>query len=250
MTDSTPPPHPPAPPPAAVPPDADGASTSEPRAAALAAATTAASPDDATNAPLAPATPFAGAELAAMLRWPGRSFDAVLGEHRRLGASLAGPPAWRLAAVLTALIALTSLPFGVVLTGADCWKVAALFGGSVLLCWPSLQVFGAYLGCGLHPAQSLALALLTACVATMFTFGFAPILWFLQVTMQHGDRVDAADAASAMLTVALLAGLAHAARCCAARTAGHRDRAFVLLIVWQVLVLMLTIRMARALGLP
>ncbi len=196
------------------------------------------------------ATPISDGELQALLRSPGRAFDLLLGSRARLAATIGDerPPLGLCLALLVGTL-VASVPFGLVHGGAALWKIAALFGGSVLLCWPSLQVFAAYLGSRLRPAQSLALALMIAAVASLFTLGFAPILWFLQVTMEHGDHVDAKDAATGMLALAMLAGLLQLARCAGEDVRLRAHRSFGLLLVWQLLVVFVALRMARALDL-
>lgn len=196
------------------------------------------------------AVPIGDDELRTLLREPGRAFDLLLGNRERLAATIRDdrPPRTLCLALLVATV-LASLPFGLVHGGAAAWKIAALLGGSVLLCWPSLQVFASYLGTPLRPAQSLALALTIAAVAALFTLGFAPILWFLRVTMTAGDHIDATDAACGMLALALLAGLWQLARCSGADARLRNHRSFVLLLVWQLLVVFVAVRMARALAL-
>ncbi|MGB3969866.1 MAG: hypothetical protein WBO45_24240 [Planctomycetota bacterium] len=208
----------------------------------------AACPPSPTNAaPPAPAAPWDEAELRAVLRAPGRTFDFVLAQPGRLVATIAGGAHLRLlVALLLGCTAFASIPYGVVQGGAAAWKVAVLFGGSVLLCWPSLQVFATFLGMRLHPTQSLALSLLISGVAALFTLGFAPILWFLGATMQDGDQLTAADASRAMLVLAMAAGLLQLVRC-AARDTDSRAR-WLLLLPWLVLVVWVTRRMARVLG--
>ena len=211
-----------------------------------------ATPASGTEAVAAPpaAVPIGDDELRTLLREPGRAFDLLLGSRDRLAATIRDdqPPRTLCVALLVAT-ALASLPFGLVHGGAAGWKIAALFGGSVLLCWPSLQVFASYLGTPLRPAQSLALALTIAAVAALFTLGFAPILWFLRVTMTTGDHIDATDAACGMLALALLAGLWQLARCSGADARLRNHRSFFLLLVWQLLVVFVAVRMARALAL-
>jgi len=197
------------------------------------------------------AEPFGFADLVGMARSPSRVLDMVLAERPRLAASIALSTApWTLVAVLVLCTAVASLPYGVVDGWSNAWRVAALYGGSVLLCWPSLQVFGAYLGSSLRPLQNLALSLLIASVAALFSLGFAPIVWFLRATMVNGDWIDGNAVYVVLLAFGLFAGLGQFSRC----VAGHRDlRPFgpagILLLSWQVLVVFVTWRMARALGL-
>lgn len=120
----------------------------------------------------------------------------------------------------------------------------------MLLCSPSLQVFGAWIGCRLRSGQTLALALVVAAVAALFSLGFAPILWFLDVTMRDGDWIDAADVARLLLGCSLLAGLVQLLQSVLARPQVLRSRGGAwLLLGWELLVLGVTWRMARVLGL-
>lgn len=195
--------------------------------------------------------PFDDGELAAVLRRPAQALAVVLAERQRLAASIgSGSAPWRLVLLLLACTALAALPYGLVLGLPAWWKIAALFGGSVLLCYPSLQVFGSYLGSRLQPLQNLALALVIAAVAALFTLGFCPIVWFLQATMRQGDWIDAAKVSVVLLAAALLAGLAQLTHCVALdRTLRPQPTSYGLLLAWQLLVLFVTLRMARALDL-
>ena len=198
----------------------------------------------------AEALPLLDTELRDLLRHPERALPLLLGERARLAATIGGQhDPWRLCLLLLVVALVASAPFGCVLSLAATWKVAVLFGGSVLLCWPSLQVFSSYLGGRLLPAQSLALSLVIACVAALFTLGFSPIQWFLQATMSTGDHIDATTTSCVLLAVSMLAGLAQLLRCAIAdrRLAGHGT--FVLLLAWQAVVVFVTLRMARALAL-
>lgn len=197
-----------------------------------------------------PAEPFATGELQALLRHPGQAFELLLAERERLAATVAGgAPPWTLCLVLLLATALAAVPYGLAQGGAGWWKVATLFGGSTLLCWPSLQVFGAYLGIRRGPANSLALSLVIAAVASLFTLGLAPIRWFLELTMQHGDLVDADTASRGMLALALLAGLMQLGLCASANGELRAVRSRGLLLLWSALLLFVTVRMARAIAL-
>jgi len=198
-----------------------------------------------------PPIPFDAPELRAVLRRPARALEVVLAERPRLAASIAAADhSWQLAGILALCTAVASLPYGFVLGAASFWKVAVLYGGSVLLCLPSLHVFGAYLGSHLQPVQNLALSLVVASVAALFTLGFAPVVWFLEATMAQGDWIDAGDASVALLAGALAAGLAQLTRC------AGLDRLLLpcrssrwVLVAWQALVVFVALRMARALDL-
>ena len=197
-----------------------------------------------------PARPFTTDELRTLLRDPGRTFDVVLARRARLAASIAAPDDLRaLVVVLLACTVLAAIPYGLVHGIASWWRIAALFGGSTLLCYPSLQVFGSYLGSELRPAQNAALALLVSSVAALFTLGFSPILWFLGLTMATGDRIDAGTASIVMLALALLAGLAQLSQCLFGDRGLRTGRSVALFLFWQLLLLFVALRMARALGL-
>ncbi|MGC6486213.1 MAG: hypothetical protein ACON4Z_01080 [Planctomycetota bacterium] len=195
------------------------------------------------------AVPFAPDELTATARRPHRLLDVVLGERRRLAATLRGGDA--LPALLLALLVcslLAALPFAAVDGGDRVAHVAALFLGSVLLCYPSLQVFGAYLGVRLKPAQCLAIALVIPSAAALFTLGFAPIYWFLQVTMPAADA-DLNVTRIVLLVLSLVLALSHVNRCLYGdvHLAPLRD-SWALWAGWQLLVVFLTWRMAETLG--
>jgi hypothetical protein len=209
------------------------------------------SPLPAAAAMLRLAEPFSAAELGAALRRPSRSFEVVLAGDGRLAASIAAQSApWRLVAVLAACASVAAVPYGLV-RGADAWwRIAALYAGSVLLCVPSLQVFGTFLGSRLQPVQSLALSLLIASIAALFTLGFFPIVWFLGRTMHAGDWITDDSASVALLLVAYVAGLAGFVRCATGASSLLPARgALPPLLVWLCLVTFVTQRMARELGL-
>jgi len=200
--------------------------------------------------PQTPVEPFAHGELAATLRRPHRLLDVVLGERQRLAANL--QRGIEIPALLGALLMCSffaALPFAMVDGASRVAHVALLFLGSVLLCYPSLQVFGAYLGIGMHPAQCLAIALVIPSAAALFTLGFAPIYWFLELTMP--ERVAGSNITRILLLVlSLLLALSHVNRCLYtdARLTPLREN-WALWIGWQLLLVFLTWRMAETLGL-
>lgn len=197
------------------------------------------------------APPFLAAELRALWITPGHACEVLLTDRERLAATVAaGPRPWPLVAVLLACTALATIPYGFARGGAAFWKVGALFGGATLLCFPSLQVFSAYLGSRLQPVQNLALSLLVAAVAALFTLGFSPIVWFLGLTMAKGDWIDAGGASVALLAAALFAGLAQLLRCARLHAGLLPCRgSFGLLLGWMVLLGFVALRLARELDL-
>lgn len=189
--------------------------------------------------------------LTAALRNPLRILELALGDRPRLLATIdTRTDVAILVAVLLLGGILFALPFGLALGAARFWDVAVLFEGSLLICFPALHVFGVYFGLRVGSLQSLALVAWATCVAALFTFGFAPIQWFLTLTMQTGDLIAARDLAIVLLVVALLAGIAtllHAAR--RSPLARWRRAGLPLVAVWLALFAFITYRMARLLAL-
>lgn len=197
-----------------------------------------------------PAEPFTLAELRGCLVRPQRTLDVVLVERGRLVASVLSPRTLvPLVAVLLLCGVLFAVPFGLVDEPRRAGHIATLLVGSVLLCFPSLQVFGAYLGLRLTLAQNLAIALLIPSAAALFTFGFFPIHWFLLATMQDAPSTGSTIRV-VLLSASLLLGLSHCNRCLFLDRNLRAFRAsWVLWIAWQGLLLFISWRMARALGL-
>ena len=190
--------------------------------------------------------------------------DIVLGERLRLAANLrTGQDVRALVAILLLCSVAFAVPFALIDGPERIGHVTVLFLGSVLLCFPSLQVFGSYLGVRMHPAQNLAIALVIPSAAALFTFGFAPIYWFLNATMPTSDfnssgsaiAGDAGLTGSAttrivLLVFSLLLALSHLNRCLFAdRNLKALRENWPLWIGWQVLLVFLTYRMAETLGL-
>jgi hypothetical protein len=190
--------------------------------------------------------PFEAAELRAVALRPHRIVELVLTERGRLAASVAERRHLALlAAVLLLASVLLAIPLGVVLGRAGFWRVSWLLVGSLLICFPSLHVFGAYLGSRASVAQSLCLALALTTVAGLFCFAFFPILWFLDATMTASGQVTAADVAVALLATALLFGVLYLTRLlfreASLRALGTFPK---LTLLWQLLFLFICYRMA------
>lgn len=144
-----------------------------------------------------------------------------------------------------------AVPYGLV-HGLDAWwRIIALYVGSTLICLPSLHVFTSYLGVALRPTQVAVLALTIPSVAALFTFGFAPILGFLRATMDpNSDLVDWRQTSTALLSLALLAGVLQMIRCLvAAESLNARRRLYGVLVVWLVAFGHVLLRMGRLLEL-
>ena len=202
-------------------------------------------------APLPAPAPFSETELRSALYLPHRAIDLVLTERERWLATVAEQR--RLPVLVLVMVVAGgafAVPYGVVLGAARFWQIAALYFGSVLICFPSLHVFSAFLGVRVRLAQSFALALLISTVAAIFTFGFFPVLWFLSATMSHEASTGTLQGISiVLLTVSLVAGVVQLARCLRSESPLARARGLSLLMFfWQCLLLFITYRMGLELG--
>lgn len=183
---------------------------------------------------------------------PYRVIEVILAEWKRLSSNISGQRhLGLLVAVLYLSSVLYALPYGAVLGVERFWRVAVLFLGSLLICFPSLHVFTAFLGCRVNLAQNLILSLLITSVAGMFSFGFFPILWFLQTTMAEGsERVTIQHLSTLFLGLSLLAGGVHLVRCLLGSQQLRPRASYPLLfLLWQVLFAFISYRMARFLEL-
>jgi len=189
------------------------------------------------------APPFARGELRSIFARPHRALDLVFSERERLVATVSErrEPAL-LVLVLLFASALFALPYGAVLGWERFWRVAATFLGALAVCFPSLHVFSAYVGLRLRTEQNLALALVITSVASLFTFGFFPILWFLKATMRPDAVITPAHLSVVLLCASLFAGIAHLYRCLPRM---HGQWVYVLVSLgWQLLFVFITHRMA------
>lgn len=181
-----------------------------------------------------------------------KGMEVVLAESNRIAM---GVGSGRYPGLLVLLLLTTSLlfalPYGAVLDPERFWRVAALFVGSLAICFPSLQVFGNYMGFRIDVTRNLSLALLLTSAAALFSFGFFPILWFLQETMQsEGGEVTAQHLSIAFLSVSLAAGIGHLGRCLVALEKAKRGEiSWLLMLVWQGLFVFISYRMALVLEL-
>src|SRR5690606_13649165 len=145
---------------------------------------------------------------------------------------------------------LLALPYGWVLGVENTWRVPALLLGTLAICFPSLHVFGAYVGRTMPLLDHVVLALVIPCVAAVFTFAFFPIVWLLSATTNVDGPIGGRDLSSALLVVSLLAGMLQLWRCLpAARQELTDSLVFVVLLAWNVLFLFVSRRLALVLGL-
>jgi hypothetical protein len=198
------------------------------------------------------ATAHSREELSVALRRPHELLRLVLVQRERLHTSIARDQhLWWLVATLALGTVLYALPFGAVLGFSKLWRVSALLLGAIAICVPSLHVVGAFIGSRLEPVQTLCLSLVISSVASLFTFGFFPIIWFLGATMEEGSFISAGAIAMFLLCVSQAAGVAQFIR---SQHAVSLLREFkptfkVLLGGWLVLLMFITFRLAGALGL-
>ncbi|MBL8916769.1 MAG: hypothetical protein JNM17_39065 [Archangium sp.] len=189
-------------------------------------------------------------ELREAVTRPHELLQLVLTQRERLFTSVArASNLWWLVGAMLLGTALYAVPFGVVLDGLHFWKVPALLLGSVAICAPSLHVVGAFVGTRLSLPQTLSLSLLICSVASLFTFGFFPIMWFLGATV--GDGATARALAGLLLSVSVLAGVAHSLRSqhAVGRLREFRGPLTPLFLLWTVLFLFITWRLALVLDL-
>ena len=203
---------------------------------------------------LAPAEPFAAAERSAALARPLRWIEIVLAGPARVAANIEHERSLgTLALVMLLSSSAFALPYGLVFgVGLDSWwRVATLFLGSTLICLPSLHVFSSYLGLRANLAQVVVLALTIPAVAALFSFGFAPILGFLRLTMpDYREVLSWRSMSAALLAFALLAGVLQLWRCIFAPRHGSLRAGFVVvLLVWHLVFGHVLLRMASVLGL-
>ena len=196
--------------------------------------------------------PFDRAFLQGTFLRPHRLLEVVLSERERLVANVArNEHLLHITLLMAAGSVLFALPYGAVLGIERMWDVAWVYVGSAAICFPCLQVFSAYLGVKINLLQNLILALTVTSAAALFCFGFFPILWFLDRTMDDGRAAITIQHISiGLLTVALVMGLSQLNRCLFLDKALRKLRSNPLLLtLWQGLLVFITYRMAVVLQL-
>ncbi len=198
--------------------------------------------------------PFSVDELRRLLVRPDLLLSCLLGAPRRLGRTVAVPG--RALVLLPGLFlaaALAGVPYGAAAPSSDPWSVTLLFAGSVLICVPCLHVFLVFLGRpgGLH--QHVSLGLLVAATAALFSLGFAPIIWFIDLTTdpQAVSLVSTRGLSLCLLTLALALGVTQLGRCLngVERDDAEELRTGAPLLLWVCLLVFIVWRMAGVVGL-
>ena len=197
--------------------------------------------------------PLSPRELRRALTRPDLLTEHVLGSPGRLAGNLVrGESLWLVCALLLATSALSTVPYSALSPVRSAWKVAALYTGSLAICVPCLFVFLQFLGFRSSLPRVLALALVATATAALFTFGFFPVIWFVDATTRaaHGAAVTPATLSGLLLTVSLALGLAQMGRCLFAsrRASGESAAVLVPVAAWVGLLLFIVWRMALVLG--
>ena len=196
--------------------------------------------------------PFSAQDLRQAVTRPHLLVEYVLGGKDRLGSTLAGgKDIWPLAGLLMAVSLLATIPYGLLSPTGSFWKVAALFTGSLLICFPCLYTFGQFIGLRLGLAKSFALALIVTGTAGLFTFAFCPIIWFITISMQAvpESAVSPPGLSIFLLSVSGLLGILQMCRCLLATDVLSRRFANepLLIAFWLILLVFITYRMAHLL---
>ena len=196
-----------------------------------------------------PAQPFSAEEYAGLFLRPQRSIEYILGSRERLSRSVwDGRHVWRLAAMLLAASLLAAIPYGIVAPRGNWWTIAVLFCGSLMICFPSLHTFAQFCGLRLDLGRNFALSLIITATASLFTFGFFPIIWFIQFSIAPAQATIVAprDLSDLLLWISMLLGLVQIGRCLAGRDSRSRRQASIglLFLLWAPLLIFITYRMA------
>jgi len=206
------------------------------------------------EAPEPASEPYAAREIGAAFLRPHRAIELILARRDRWTSTVVdGRQLGALVALMMLASGLFAVPYGLVLGVDQLWRVAAMFLGSALICFPSLHVFSAFLALRVDLGQNLALALLITSVAAIFSFGFFPILWFFEVTMSGDGSIGTRHGLSVFLLItALGAGILQICRCLFRERRLRPKGSFwfwVLIFFWQGLLIFITCRMGIFLGL-
>ncbi len=184
-------------------------------------------------------------EIVASFLRPGRMINIILAERKRWASTIAtqdhlGP----LALLMFTASLVFAIPFGLVVEVSSFWRVPVAFLGSLLICFPSLQVFTAFIGFRVDVKQNLSLALLITSVTGIFTFGFAPILLFLSWTLSDKSQGTIEGLTILFLVVSLLSAIIHLSRVLFGdRRLAPGGAYSALFLLWQMLLIFITVRM-------
>ncbi|GEM_PF-2991859 len=196
-----------------------------------------------------PPAPYSPEDLKHLYRHPASMLELLLSQRERFTHTLSEPKSlpW-LALVLICASLVASIPFGLLSPMQSLWKPAALFCGSLLICFPSLHVFSLFLGYRPSLEQNAVLTLLICSVASTFAMAFSPIVWFIRIsTRAHEETVMTPEfMAQLFLLSALLLGVFHMLRHLKSwtQTQDVATPSQALMFCWIPLLLFISYRMA------
>lgn len=197
------------------------------------------------------AVPFSVSEIARGFLLPFLNIEYFLGSRDRLAKSVAQQKNLLLIALLLLFNSLLfAIPYGVIGPIGEFWKIGILFTGPLVICFPSLIVFSSYLGFRLNLPQSLVITLIISCTAAMFSFGFAPIIWFIDYTTTAQSN-SPRQISFIFTLISVILGIVHSNRCFFRGKESLRTSRFFKLLWWFWLLLLVFIyyRMAGLLSL-
>ncbi|MCP4154737.1 MAG: hypothetical protein GY757_43855 [bacterium] len=183
---------------------------------------------------------------------PFSTIELFLGSKERLSKTVSQQKNLSLLALLLLFDSLLfPLLYGAIGPVDGAWKICILYTGPLAICFPSLIVFSNYLGFKRSLMQNLVMALLISCTAAMFTFGFAPIIWFIEYTTLASSQTPASISVF-FLFLSLMLGILHNGRCFFFKGVENgRTSEFyqTIWVFWQALLVYIHYRMAELLGL-
>lgn len=193
--------------------------------------------------------PFTARDLQRAMTRPHLLIECILGGRERLGSNLsAGSGIWTLVGLLMAASLVSTIPYGLLSPTGNFWKVAVLFTGSLMICFPCLYMFGQFIELRLGLASSLALALILTATAGLFTFAFCPIIWFITFSVRAvpDSAVSPSGLSIFLLGLSAMLGVIQMCRCLMAPAllARRLAREPLLVALWLVLLAFITYRMA------
>ncbi len=201
---------------------------------------------------------FSNSEMLRATYFPHLAIEYVIGKRERLAVTVRDGRGLGPLILLLALCALIfSAPFCVLPTVSGPFKFTNLFSGfllftgSMLICFPSLYVFNKFVGFELGLGQSLVMGLVVSAAASIISFGFFPIIWFIGSTTGAGrnSRETLEFISNLLLATAFFMGIIHMSRSFV-WSKQLREMTLVnrmVMVAWFMLLSFLTYRMALVL---
>jgi len=194
-------------------------------------------------------SPFTDEEIRSFFI-PHKTIECVLGNEDRLMKTVdEGLGLSKIIAMLFLASVVFAIPYGAAPPARGLWKIAVLYTGSMMICLPSLFVFGQYLRLRLSLAETLVVSLLITSVSAMFTLGFFPIIWFIDYTTGPGEGDATVTGLSfTLLVISFVLGIAHMIRSLKASGRFVETSVPATISVWLFLLAFITYRMASVVG--